>query len=101
MLPMLPRSIKQRIAKARLRITPLCACALLGVVAMASQGQNQSINQQLPRVQPPVRSIATVHSSDSSQGSRVTISSNESLIDYEAYRQGDKFYVRIPVADVP
>ena len=98
---MLPQSIKQRIAIARLRITPLCACALLGVVAIASHSQALSINQQLPRTQPSVRSIATVHSNDSSQGSRVTISSNESLIDYEAYRQGDKFYVRIPVAEVP
>src|SRR2546423_7000614 len=101
MLPMLPRSIKQKIAKARLLSTPLCACAVLGMVAMASYAQNQSINQQLPRTQPQVRSVATVHSNDSSQGSRVTISSNESLMDYEAYRQGDKFYVRIPVSDVP
>ena len=31
----------------------------------------------------------------------MTIASNGSLIDYEAYRQGDKFYVRIPVAEAP
>jgi hypothetical protein len=98
---MLPHSIKHRISKARLRITPLCTCALLGVVAIASPGQSRSVNQQVPRTQRPARSVATVHSNDLSQGARVTIASNESLIDYEAYRQGDKFYVRIPITEVP
>src|SRR5438477_9371193 len=45
--------------------------------------------------------VATLHSSDSSEGSRVTITSDQSLNDYEAYRRGDRFYVRIPAADVP
>ena len=63
---------------------------------MASHAQNKIIDQ--PQSE---RSIATVHSNDWPQGSRVTISSNESLIDYEAYRQGDKFYLRIPVAEAP
>src|ERR1041385_5057848 len=45
--------------------------------------------------------IATVRSSDSPEGSRVAISSDQSLNDYEAYRRGDRFYVKIPAADVP
>ena len=45
--------------------------------------------------------IATVHSSDSTEGSRVAITSDQSLNDYEAYRRGDRFYVKIPAADVP
>src|SRR5205814_317986 len=45
--------------------------------------------------------IATLHSTDSSEGSRVAITSDQSLNDYEAYRRGDRFYVRIPAADVP
>ena len=45
--------------------------------------------------------IATIRSADSSEGSRVSISSDQSLADYEAYRRGDRFYVRIPAADVP
>ena len=44
--------------------------------------------------------VATIHSADSSEGSRVSISSNQSLADYEAYRRGDKFYVKVPAADV-
>src|SRR3954449_2279325 len=45
--------------------------------------------------------IATLHSTDSSEGSRVAITSDQSLSDYEAYRRGDRFYVKIPAADVP
>src|SRR5215471_17064897 len=44
--------------------------------------------------------VATVRSSDSSEGSRVAISSDQSLNNYEAYRRGDRFYVKIPAADV-
>jgi HEAT repeats len=45
--------------------------------------------------------VATLRSSDSSEGSRVAISSDQSLNNYEAYRRGDRFYVKIPAADVP
>lgn len=45
--------------------------------------------------------MATLRSSDSSEGSRVALSSDQSLNDYEAYRRGDRFYIRIPAADVP
>jgi hypothetical protein len=45
--------------------------------------------------------VATIRSADSSEGSRVSISSDQALTDYEAYRRGDKFYVKIPAADVP
>src|SRR5260370_42195762 len=44
---------------------------------------------------------ATLRSNDSPEGSRVAINSNQSLSDYEAYRRGDRFYVKIPPADVP
>ena len=45
--------------------------------------------------------VATMRASDSSDGSRVALSSDQSLNDYEAYRRGDRFYVKIPPADVP
>ena len=45
--------------------------------------------------------LATLRSSDSQEGSRVAISSDQSLNNYEAYRRGDRFYVKIPAADVP
>src|SRR6266545_7733606 len=45
--------------------------------------------------------VASLHSSDSPEGSRVVLSSDQSLNDYEAYRRGDRFYVKIPAAEVP
>ena len=45
--------------------------------------------------------VATLRASDSSDGSRVALTANQSLNDYEAYRRGDRFYVKIPPADVP
>ena len=45
--------------------------------------------------------VATLKSSDSTEGSRVAISSDQSLNNYEAYRRGDRFYVKIPAAEVP
>jgi LPXTG-motif cell wall-anchored protein len=45
--------------------------------------------------------VATLRSSDSPEGSRVAVSSNQSLNDYEAYRRGDRFYIKIPAAEVP
>jgi hypothetical protein len=45
--------------------------------------------------------VATLRSSDTSEGSRVAITSDQSLNNYEAYRRGDRFYVKIPGADVP
>ena len=57
-------------------------------------GQSNSNSGKRPHV-------ATLHSTDSSEGSRVAITSDQSLNDYEAYRRGDRFYVKIPAADVP
>lgn len=45
--------------------------------------------------------VATLRATDSPDGSRVALSSDQSLTNYEAYRRGDRFYVRIPAADVP
>src|SRR5215471_18403064 len=44
--------------------------------------------------------VATLHAADSSEGSRVAITSDQSLNNYEAYRRGDRFYVKIPAAEV-
>ena len=78
----------------------------LGVALLAAS----TIIAQSKIVRPPGQSnsnsgkrthIATLHSTDSSEGSRVAITSDQSLNNYEAYRRGDRFYVKIPAADVP
>jgi hypothetical protein len=43
--------------------------------------------------------ITSLHIGEASEGSRVTIASDAALNDYEAFRRGDRFYVRIPLAD--
>ncbi|MEK6336703.1 MAG: HEAT repeat domain-containing protein [Acidobacteriota bacterium] len=55
-------------------------------------------NSQVPAKRPPV---TTLRASESTNGSRVAVSSDQSLTNYEAYRRGDRFYVRIPAAEVP
>src|SRR5262249_11689799 len=44
--------------------------------------------------------VAPRRPTDSREGSRVAITSDQSLNNYEAYRGGDRFYVKIPTADV-
>lgn len=44
--------------------------------------------------------VATMRAADSSDGSRVSLTSDQSMGDYEAYRRGDRFYVRIPSTEV-
>src|ERR1041385_4896255 len=45
--------------------------------------------------------ITTLRASDSAEGSRVAVTADQSLNEYEAYRRGDRFYVKIPPTDVP
>src|SRR5437762_1447418 len=35
-----------------------------------------------------------------SEGSRVTVVSDSALSDYEAFRRGDRFYLKLPLADL-
>ena len=76
-----------------------CGAALLfGAALVAAQSrpaQNNSNNSGKRQ------HVTTLRSSDSPEGSRVAINSDQSLSDYEAYRRGDRFYVKLPAADVP
>jgi hypothetical protein len=44
--------------------------------------------------------ITAIQLGGAAEGSRVTVVSDKPLIDYEAFRRGDRFYVRIPTADM-
>ena len=65
-----------------------------------AQGQIVTPAQQSNSNSGKRQHVATLRSSDSQEGSRVAISSDRSLNNYEAYRRGDRFYVKIPAADV-
>src|SRR5438445_5858222 len=86
-----------------------CGVVLIFAVSGAA-GQSRIISPQpqpitpqpLPTPTGPAKPehVATLRSTDSPQGSRVALTSDQSLRDYEAYRSGDRFYVRIPAADI-
>jgi hypothetical protein len=80
------------------------SCVIL-FVAISASGQTPvglppAQTQASPIIQGKRQQTATVRSSDSGGGSRVALTSDQSLGDYEAYRRGDRFYVRVPAADV-
>ncbi|HYW73394.1 MAG TPA: HEAT repeat domain-containing protein [Pyrinomonadaceae bacterium] len=78
----------------------LAAIALLAVSSIA--GQTRVFPSNSANTNNAKRNHnATIHSADSSEGSRVSIASDQSLNDYEAYRRGDRFYVKVPAAEVP
>jgi len=45
--------------------------------------------------------ITSIWTATGAAGSRVTVASDVQLSDYEAYTRGDRFYVKIPFADLP
>lgn len=46
------------------------------------------------------RHVTAIQLGGAAEGSRVTIGSDSPLLDYEAFRRGDRFYVKIPLADL-
>jgi len=75
-----------------------CAALACGVALVAAQSKPAKTNSNTSGKR---QHVTTLRSSDSPEGSRVAINSDQSLSDYEAYRRGDRFYVKIPAADVP
>jgi hypothetical protein len=89
---------------------PATVVTILGCAALLSFGAARIATQsRIIRPQPAANSnnttkrqrVATLRASDSPEGSRVALTSDQSLSDYEAYRRGDRFYVKIPPSDVP
>lgn len=65
----------------------LFVCLLSFAIA---PGSAQLLNQ---------KRITALRLGDAAEGSRVTIVSDSALSDYEAFRRGDRFYVKIPLAE--
>jgi hypothetical protein len=63
----------------------VCLLSLSG-----TPGSAQLLHQKL---------ITALHLGEAAEGSRVTIVSDSGLSDYEAFRRGDRFYVKIPLAE--
>ena len=91
-----------RCARASSSVLRYSTVFLLGAALVAAQGRITKPPAQTNSSGPGKRQhVATLHSSDSPEGSRVALNSDQSLNDYEAYRRGDRFYVKIPAAEVP
>ncbi len=58
-------------------------------------------NTQTAQAKPQKKNITPLKSGDTSDGSRITITSDAPLNDYSAYRSGDRYYVVIPEANAP
>jgi hypothetical protein len=74
---------------------------IIGVHAGPQQKTAQTGNPNSQARTGQRKSLTPLKGSDSSDGSRVTITSDAPLNDYSAYRNGDRFYVVIPESDVP
>jgi hypothetical protein len=94
-----PSPLCARLSSTVLRFGTVLA---LSVALVAAQSRIIRPSAQTNSAAPVKRSpVATLRASDSPDGSRVALSSDQSLTNYEAYRRGDRFYVRIPAADMP
>src|SRR5213594_2444096 len=86
-----------------------CRCVLIyGAVilgsAAAGAGQSRIIRPDTQTNSATTASrprVATLRSSDTPEGSRITVTSDHSLSGYESYRRGDRFYVKVPAANLP
>jgi hypothetical protein len=78
-----------------------CAALVCGAALVTAQSRIIRPAQSNSNNSGKRQRTTTLRSSDSPEGSRVAINSDQSLSDYEAYRRGDRFYVKIPAADVP
>lgn len=76
---------KLQVPQRRARLVLLVFLVLLG----------SGITSGLAQIKPQKR-ITSVQVGDTREGSRVTILGDAALNDYEAFRRGDNFYVRIP-----
>src|SRR5687768_5106434 len=86
--------------RTRLLLTLLGALTLTSLVFAAAAGAQRSgaqrqANQNARREQPQKR-VFVGRGSESRNGSRVTITADDTLKDYSAYRSGDRFYVVLP-----
>jgi hypothetical protein len=65
------------------------------------QSAGTNANTQTAQQKPQKKNITPLRSGDTSDGSRITITSDAPLNDYSAYRSGDRYYVVIPEANAP
>lgn len=98
-MPLNPSKLKRSNARTRPyavllgALILLAAATLFGVGASAQRTKNDNTSQQQGRSS---RRVIVGRGSDTPSGSRTTITADDSLNDYSAYRSGDRFVVVLP-----
>lgn len=82
--------LKSLVLRNRARCGFALLASLISIWFALTPGAAQSKNQ---------KRITSLQIGEASEGARVTVVSDSALNDYEAFRRGDRFYVRIPLAD--
>src|SRR5437667_9834937 len=75
--------------------------ALSGENNVQAQKSGQTGNSNRETRAGQHKNLAPLKGTDSSDGSRVSVTSDGPLNDYSAYRSGDRYYVVIPGSDIP
>lgn len=86
--------------KSCLMLFCLVGISLFFLIPIASRAQTSRNSKAQPSSTNAQKHTATIRAADSSEGSRVSIFSDSTLDDYEAYRRGDRFYVKLPAMEV-
>ncbi len=82
--------LKSAVFKTKCRRGVALLALVISIWLALTPGAAQSRNQ---------KRITSLQVGEISEGSRVTVVSDSALNDYEAFRRGDRFYVRIPLAE--
>jgi hypothetical protein len=114
MMYVMPRSLPQINKQlAALSVLVLSLLVFMAGVDVSAQGrrrrpatapktqQQGTANTSTPQPKPQQKKITPLRSSDTADGSRITIRADAPLNDYSAYRSGDRYYVVIPEASAP
>ena len=88
--PMKINFLKSSVLRNKARYSFALLASLFSIWLALTPGLAQSKNQ---------KRITSLQIGEVNEGSRVTVFSDSALNDYEAFRRGDRFYVRIPLAD--
>jgi HEAT repeat protein len=110
---MMPRSFPQsKKWFANLSLIALFMLVFLTTIDVSAQGRRRHPATSTPKTQqqgangaptqkPQAKKITPLRSSETADGSRITIRADAPLNDYSAYRSGDRYYVVIPEASAP
>src|SRR5947209_10551774 len=104
---MMPRSLpeKNRLLAFASALTLFMLVFSAGISVNAQRRRRPAAPVQQPNAstakqQTPKKNITPLHTGETSEGSRITITSDAPLNDYSAFRSGDRYYVVIPQANV-